>query len=82
MLEVPYQLLSVHQDPSDFCAERAFNELIKLTLFWKVNSSELLVLGLPSGLKFWKTSTVFSSKRHLSMRSVLLVLKETGVTEN
>lgn len=73
MLEVLYQLLNVSRDPSDFCAEGAFNELLKLSLFWKVNSSEPLALGLPSGLKFWKTSTVFSSKRHLSMRSVLLV---------
>lgn len=73
MLEVLYQLLNVSRDPLDFCVEGAFNELLKLTLFWKVNSSEPLALGLPSGLKFWKTSTVFSSKRHLSMRSVLLV---------
>lgn len=73
MLEVLHRLLSVYWDPSDFCAERAFSELIKLTLFWKVNSSEPLALGLPSGLKLWKTSAAFSSKRHLSVRSVLPV---------
>jgi len=75
---VPYQLWSVYQDPSDFCAGRAFSELVKLTLFWKVNSSEPLALGLLSGLRFWKTSTVFSSERHLSARSAWLVLRETG----
>lgn len=51
MLEVPSQLLSVQQDPPAFCAGKAFHGLLKLTLFWKVDSSEPLPLGLPLGLE-------------------------------
>lgn len=53
---MPYQLLSVHQDPSDLCAERACHELIKLTLLWKVNSSEPLPLGVPLSLERFPSS--------------------------